>query len=411
MSAFIFQDPTATALNQALSNVGGAFGEAIQKRRERKYEEKKQNILSNLLENIDTSTPIGKSKFLQEAIKIGVSPKDANSILSTIKPSILEEVLTKYSPSQQIENPNVSGGDVFGDPNTIEYDPTPSYEHPATSNTPFSNIPEEALVKLTASGDPGAENFSKNILELRDRAHRRYTEDRKYNTQRSQKYMEGIDQLRSNSRTKRAAIENMKLSIENRDLSFMTQDWWAQTLGKFGQGLVTPEGALLQSSIKEFLLGDLGRLTGRPNMFIEQRILQMAPKIGQTKESNFAMIASLEQQAELEEKRIQLTDEISETYEKQLGYVPGNISKLVDQAMEPFAQDAQNRLAYKLRSLQEQESGLNEISNKKVASGTPLTIEMAQFFVKKYGKEKAKKRAKSLGYTIPSREEYLRYVK
>src|SRR5690606_5842315 len=201
------------------------------------------------------------------------------------------------------------------------------------------------------------------------------------------------------------------MGFQSRDMSQFSRDWWAQKFGEWGQGLVTPEGALVSGNIKNFLLSDLGSLKGRPNQFIEQRILSMTPQIGQQLEANEAATLALESQLELKEKKIQLADEIMQKYlnDPKFGYVPGNLGAMVDAQLRPYQEQAQDRLAYRMRRLQERSEGIEKLINKKVMQGTPLTVEMAAELTKKWGKEKAPQVAKKLGYTIPTEEQYRKY--
>ncbi len=433
MGAPIYLQDTS-GLAQGITQAGSALGGALGQRAKTETERKRLEEISGYIKEADFSTPEGQRKFLMGAIKKKMDPKDAALIIKQMKPSSIQSFIGQFkqpgaqpggqpglepTPSAHpgVQPPPTAGAGV-GDPNVIEGAPTPTSQHPATKGDPFGYIPDEALVYASASDDKPLADFGKTNLDYRDSLHKRFTADRTYHTSRSKKYMESIDSLRSDLRSKRSAIENLKFGIKQGNLEQFGQDWWADRLGKWGTGLVTPTGALVKTNVKEFMIGDLSRISGRPNMFIEQRILGMTPQIGQTDESNLAMLTSLEGQTELQEKKVQLTDEIAERFENELGYVPGNISRIVDQALQPYAIDIQNKEAYQMRTLQERSDGLEKLANKKVVQGTPLTKEMATFLYKKAlekepDKEKAKIKAKKfagkLGYTIHTAEEYERY--
>ena len=116
---------------------------------------------------------------------------------------------------------------------------------------------------------------------------------------------------------------------------------------------------------------------------------------------------------ELMNQEIGLADNISEQYQKQLGYIPSNIAGLVDEAMKPVSQDIQDNLAYDLRKIHEKEAGKKKLTagmNKKVPRDTPLTPAMTLLFLDKLkDPKKVLAHAKKMGYKIPSTEQYRRY--
>lgn len=409
----ILQDMSGIA--EGISGAGSVLGQALMKRGELQREQKKQGALQNVINQADFSSPQGQKTFLMGAIRQGMDPKDAMKVISEMKPSMVENFISQYSGGTgQNIMPNQGtpvSPEGIANPNLTETSPTPAMNHPATAQDPFSFIPEEALVYAAGSDDENLREFGKAILDNRDRSYKRWADQRDYQTGLSKKYVEGINDERESVRGQRQAIESLKMGFQSRDMSQFSRDWWAQKFGEWGQGLVTPEGALVSGNIKNFLLADLGSLKGRPNQFIEQRILSMTPQIGQQLEANEAATLALESQLELKEKKIEVADEIMQKYlnDPKFGYVPGNLGAMVDAQLRPYQEQAQDRLAYRMRRLQERSEGIEKLTNKKVMQGTPLTVEMAAELTKKWGKEKAPQVAKKLGYTIPTEEQYRKY--
>ncbi len=279
---------------------------------------------------------------------------------------------------------------------------------------------DELAVQFDTLGIP--RTYSNSYIENRrrqdeqksQRTEQRFKSERAYQSQRSMPFMKKLDEERASLDEKDQALFMMKNAFNEGNLTFFSKDNFANFLGKFGEGLRTQKGAQLINSQKEFLLSNIARAGARPNMYIEQQISKMLPQIGRSDEANLGVVESFQARQDVERKKQQLADGLIEKYEAELGFVPGNIASQRDKAMKPYAQKIQNRLAYRLRNLQENEMGeksLKKSLNKRVTQGTPLTLQMAVLFFEKEGsKDVALKKAKKLGYYIPSHEEYKGYI-
>jgi len=398
-----------SGIGQGIQTAGGALAQALEKRAEGRLTQQRQSVLDKAIQGGDFATEEGQKRFLSEASQAGIPIKDALGVLKQMKPSQLDLFLDRYNANA----PTPTLPQDRGNPNVIETGPTPAASHPATQPGNFSNIPEEALVLGSGSDDRQVAEFSKAELDSRDRAHKNFTDERKYQTTQAKKHMERIEDSRSSSRLTNSAINQMKWGVQNRDLSQFSQDWWANQLGAWGKGLVTPEGAIVGQGVKEFMIGDLERIKGRPNQFLEQRLLSLAASVGQEEEANLANLAALGSRQAIQDKEIELTDKLGQQYEDDpnYGYVPGNIGRIVNEQMKPFVEETESKLAYELRSLQESYTGIENLASKKVPPDTPLTLEMMDYFARKYGQDKGREMANKFGYRIPTADEYNRYSK
>jgi len=79
--------------------------------------------------------------------------------------------------------------------------------------------------------------------------------------------------------------------------------------------------------------------------------------------------------------------------------------------MRPYQESIAKRLAYKMKEIKERSSPMSDrdLTRKSVPRGTPLTLSSAVRMTQQLGADKAKERAKALGYTIPDPEEYRMY--
>lgn len=149
-------------------------------------------------------------------------------------------------------------------------------------------------------------------------------------------------------------------------------------------------------------------------MWIEQQISDALTKLGRSKEANLTVTSALEARLERGEAKQQIARDLENYYMEKDGTIPANFTNIVREQMKPVEEQIQKKLSYKLRTFYEKENSgkLGDLMNKKVPDGTPLTVEMATMFKKKYGDvEKAKENAKKQGYYIPTSDEYRRYFR
>lgn len=244
------------------------------------------------------------------------------------------------------------------------------------------------------------------LAQIYSSQQKNFEKEREYHSARSEKYLEEVDKSRGSLRQKEGALQSIEASIQNMPKSGLSKDYLAEVTGF--EPLRSASGAQLKTGLKEFLLGNISRAGTRPNMWIEQQIGDMAAKIGRSKTANMTFVEMMKSEMNLEKKRLEIAGELEDKHSKNLGYVPKTISKEVDNLLRPYADQAQEELAYKLRRLYEQEEGSKSLEKmKKVPEGTPLTLEMASILMKKYPNKTDKeleKIAKQMGFKIPSSE-------
>lgn len=314
--------------------------------------------VSNILENFNVETPQGQ---FNEQIDQTVSPKNINT-------------------NQQID--------------------------------PLS-IPDELIVAL--QGNPKSKDYGNALRQYKDSKLKQFHENRKFESKRADKFFEELDEKRSIIPEKERALAAMENAFETQNLEFFSKDNFANFLGEYGEGLRTTSGATLLANQKDFLVSNIGRLGNRPNQWIEQQISDALTKIGRSKEANLSVIKGFQSSVARERKRLEIADQVDREYRETLGYTPGNIAAIVDERMKPYDKEIQDKYAYDLRKLYEQEqrrtNGDKKFLNlEKVPSGTPLTKDkFAAFYAKYNDVNKALENAKKLGYTIPTKDQYRRW--
>lgn len=319
---------------------------------------------------------------------------------------------SRSSQQQQQQQQNVQGNQ---DQNQIQGQ---SFESPLqnglnqTSNkSPIQAASDEELVQLAVSGNKNFATAANFEFKRREADRSQKNADRAYAATASKKYMEDITNSRKSHLLQNATLADLKHGILNRVPGQETTDFIAGALGKFGEPFISPEGAIISSGVKSYLIDSLSSVKGRPNQYLEQTLVTALPSLGKTRQANLSILSGFEFKNKVEQARIDATDKIADYYEGTIGYVPANIERLVNESLKPIVDELQSQHAYRLRNIQETFGDIQKLSSKKVVEGTPLTLEMATVFSDKYGKTEAIKMAKKLGYTIPTLEEYERYSK
>lgn len=255
------------------------------------------------------------------------------------------------------------------------------------------------------------------LAQIRERqkaaGEKRFESERKYHTQFSKPAEEKITGMRESTLKKQNALEYARNAIESGDVGALSLNAFADMIGgKAGDALRTAKGAQLTTAAKENLLSNMSRVSAKAqNVWFEKRLNDMFPKTGQPKLTNLTTQEMLEGENLYERAYVNAFDKLSEEDMNQYGYVRKDIDKRVSKDMADKEREIFDRSLYRMREIQEEEMGIKKLEanlNKKVDKGTPLTETNAKLLLKKYGKD-ALKVATSLGYDVPSDEEFFIY--
>jgi hypothetical protein len=268
-----------------------------------------------------------------------------------------------------------------------------------------SEIPDELIHMMSLN--PETKSLADSLRQTKDVALRESREERAYHTQFSKPIEENVAKLRDAIPKKEAALNLARNAIETGDLSFFSPDKLADFTGL--DLFRTAKGAQLITAGKENLLGNMSRASARAqNMWFEQRLNSMFPKIGQSEEANLTTAEMIEGELALDKLYQEEFDRMSAKDEQDLGYVRKDIDRRVRDEIKPREKQIFNRTMYRLRELEEQEMGTSKLQSqigKNVAKGTPLTLAMAKLYKDKFG-DKALAVAKKNGYYIPTLDEF-----
>jgi len=244
----------------------------------------------------------------------------------------------------------------------------------------------------------------KDLREERKLNRAEFQNERAYNTAKAEPFIKKVDSEREALPFMNANINAMESGLE--DVAGLSRDYFANLFNS--PQLKTASGAAFSSGIKDYLIGDISKITGQKNQWIEKQMSSALPQVGNSKEANQSLIEGLKFKRDIIQKRADITADLQKHYMETLGYEPGDLSRIVDEASKPYIKQREEKLAYDLRKIKEQDKGMKWMSaqiGKKVVKGTPLTLEMGNLFLRKFGTyEKAAKAAKELGYVIPDED-------
>lgn len=289
-----------------------------------------------------------------------------------------------------------------------------SAQSPSESMFDASELTDSQIAQATAL-DPnlGRVLQHEKDVALRERRGERKFEQSKFESERS--FHTGLSkdaekeaaQLRSALPRKEMALDFARNAVETGDLSYFSPDKLADATGI--DLFRTAKGSQLVTAAKENLLGNMGRVSARgQNLWFEQRLNSMFPKIGQSREANLTAQEMIEGEAEMERAYLNEFDRLSSQDEEKYGFTRKDIQKRAQDAVKPIQKQIFQRSSYRMKEIEEQEKGLTSLKKtvgKNVIKGTPLTLAMAKLYKDKFG-DNALDVAKKNGYYIPTLEEF-----
>ncbi len=203
--------------------------------------------------------------------------------------------------------------------------------------------------------------------------------------------------------------KNLKLaldSVRSGDVGAFGINAFADLFGDAGKRFKGVKAIQLDTATKGLLFDTLKDVTAKgTNLWLEKVAKTALPELGKSEEANETLISIAMANLDLEEKQLDIQDELSQKYIQANLPVPSNIEKLTNDLLKPYAEQVENKLAYDTRVIYEKEKGPTSLrSLEKVPKGTPLTREKRDALVKIYkgDKQKAWEKAQELGYVIPS---------
>ncbi len=219
--------------------------------------------------------------------------------------------------------------------------------------------------------------------------------DKRYG-KRNDEIMKKNDESAASLPQQKATLDLMRNSIANKDMSFWTADNLAEQTGL--DVFRSPESAIFKSQAKSYFLGDLERIKGRANQFIEKQIVSAQAKVGQSTGANLSILRAEQNKLDLKEKEVEVANEIMDSF-RESGKEPHNLAKLINDKMTPYAIE-------KEKEMHNDFAAINTIEDNKrdafvpVKKGTVVSDYVIMALLKRHGGnvETVKKEVEKLGY-------------
>lgn len=347
--------------------------------------------------------------------------KDKLSPLQQSQKDLADERLKALQQQQGLFQGLYQGQDQ-GNASQDQMEGDESVSMPQQGGFDISKTPDNKLRQVAAfKGQPGEAgtigNMAQAELDKREKTEKeklkKFESERSFHTGYSKDAVKRADLLRESLPKKEMALNLARNAVETGDVSFFSPDKLADVTGV--DLFRTAKGAQLITAGKENLLSNMSRVSARAqNIWFEQRLNSMFPKIGQDQEANLTTQEMLEAEEAMDKAYLDEFDRLQVEDDKNYGYERKDIEKRARQAIKPLENHIMQRASYRMKEIEENEKGLTSLKTdvgKNVVKGTPLTLAMARLYVDKYGKENALKVAEKNGYYIPTPDEFSSYQK
>lgn len=266
----------------------------------------------------------------------------------------------------------------------------------------FQKLNDNQLVTLTGAPDREVSEPAKAELKRRDEE-RNLKEKKseswtKFGMERAKKVLDKTEEIAQSLPIKQTSLKLLNDAISSEKLEWWSLDNLAELTGV--EAFRSKEGSIFKTATKEYFLNNISRAGARPNQWIEQQIADMMTKIGRTTAANLSVSRALQNEVDLDEERVRLTEEVFNELRSE-GKDVGELGPIVNKRLKDFAEKKQDELFNDLRAIKAIDTSEPQTFNK-VAEGTKISQVMIRALYEAYDKDpsKAAKAARKLGYSI-----------
>lgn len=216
---------------------------------------------------------------------------------------------------------------------------------------------DELNLAMNQAGVPTI--FSNSYVENRRRKDEQLASEertgREFEQKRAYKAIEDVDSLAQSLPQQEQALNLMDHALGTGNLSFFSLNNLADATGL--DFFRNPEGALFKTGAKEFLLGDLGRVKGRPNQYIEQQVMDSLGKVGQSQAANMIVTRAKRNEIDLKKQRVEVTNRIANEWKEKTGRLPWNLTELATKELNGYATAKEKEMFNEFKAINAIEEG------------------------------------------------------
>lgn len=214
---------------------------------------------------------------------------------------------------------------------------------------------------------------------------------------RAKKVLEKADELAETIQLKQSALNQMNEAVDSGALDYFSLNNLAELTGI--EAFRDSKGAGFKTASKEFFLGNLARIKGRPNQWIEQQVFDASSKVGRDKASNLISNRSLQNEIDLDQKFIQLSNQIYNQSIERTGRPPKDLAKQTQDKLKEYANEKESEMFNDMRAIRTIYDKKNE-PFMPVQKGTVISDIMIDALANRFKNDESKILAemKKLGY-------------
>lgn len=192
----------------------------------------------------------------------------------------------------------------------------------------------------------------KESREEKQERRKEFREEREFGYKRAGKILEGADEMRSTLPIREGSLNAMEDAIKEGNQAFFSLNNLAEKTGV--ELFRTAQGGQFKAAGKNFLVANVSKFGARPNMYIEQQIADMLPKIGRSREANMGALELMKFEVDIDKHRLETIDKLQDLYENAGKPIPSGFGKEVDKFMKPYVEQRQKDLMMSLKDIQKQ---------------------------------------------------------
>ena len=431
-----YGEELSRGIEQAGGAIAGALGERTERNRELELRKQGGTILNEVLGKLPANATTQQyQQAISELYARGVSP------------DLIKQTIELYKPVIKQREEMSSFNEMFGGGQTAQQGTSPASiafgaEGPLATamqqspkDSPISiiksgmatkqpmetmfnmgdvrNLGDSELLRLASMPNPIANKVAKTEIEMRKLNQQKFNDERNFNAKGAEEAEKKVSALRESIPKKRQAFEMARQAIASGEVGAFSINNFAERLGI--PELQTAKGAQLLTASKEFLLGNMARVSAKgQNQWFEQRLAAMFPQIGKSRAANETITEMLQADLALDEAYVTEYNKLAKQDQEQYGYIKKNIEQRAYENIAPIEKKIMDKTNYMVQKIYETEKGdkwVMENAKRKPAKGTMLTAKMYKAMLRDYGNDPVQtiQNAKKLGYKIPTGNEMREY--
>lgn len=275
----------------------------------------------------------------------------------------------------------------------------PKYPLPKGAPVP-PKLMHEGAAAMLASVDPQA---TRAMLSAQKNKQSDFARQVASHEKASSKALEKNALIADQLEAAEAAQNRITDSIVNSDMSFFSPDNMADMFHI--EAFRTMKGAQFKTAAKDLYIDNLNMLSAGAirNQWIEKQIAQAFQQMGRSEYANAAVSELQRHKLNLQRQKVELTNNIADSWREQVGYVPANLESEVNKQMKSVAKEEEAKLEQRLRGIQAAEKSKTPLKETGLypKEGTSAQPEQQQLQQKGYNQLPSPKEIPKEKYNVP----------